>query len=229
MPPTPPYYKPVIPNNKRRALWHDYRSRCIYMITVNKSSEAPAFGELINIIDPRKADIRPSLIGKIICEEIDATPAHHPEIRILSRIIMPDHFHALIFVTSPINKHLGEIIQAIKSAATRRVREAVGQPSLIVFEDGFHDRILTRDGQLETIFRYILENPYRLEVRRSRPDFFRLLTVLRLMASVIRPTAISNCSTIPLRRPWRFIGATLRRSASAAVSSCSTPPRAEAS
>lgn len=174
----PPYYKPVIPNNKRRALWHDYRSRCIYMITINKSSESPAFGSLAGIFDLRNSYIKLSSVGELICEEIDATPAHNPEVRILSRVVMPDHLHALIFVTTPINRHLGEIIQAIKSAATRRIRESVGNPSLTVFEDGFHDRILTRDGQLETIFRYIRENPYRLAVRRSRPDFFRRVSRL---------------------------------------------------
>lgn len=176
----PLYYRQVIPNNKRRALWHDYRSRCIYMVTISKSPQAPEFGEIININEPTQAYVDLSTLGEIIKEEIDATPLHHCEIKVLARIIMPDHLHALLFVITPIKKHLGEIIQAIKSTATRRIREALSNPSLSVFEDGFHDRILTRYGQLETIFRYIRENPYRLAMRRSRPDFFRRVNSLEI-------------------------------------------------
>ena len=165
----PAYYKEIIHNQKRRAPWHDYRSRCIYMITINKAYGCYNWG----VLDIEKAEIQLTWLGKIIQDEILATPRFNPETRILSSVIMPDHVHFVIYVTQPIKKHLGDIIQAIKSVATRRIRARVSDNDYHVFEDQFHDRILTRKGQLDIIYRYIRENPYRLAVRRRHPEWFR--------------------------------------------------------
>lgn len=47
-----------------------------------------------------------------------------------------------------------------------------------LFAPGYHDRILTHHGQLETLFRYIRDNPRRLAVRRAHPDYFTRLNAL---------------------------------------------------
>ena len=52
------------------------------------------------------------------------------------------------------------------SAATR--------PSL--FEQGYNDKILMNDGQLERWKRYLDQNPWRLAVKRLCPDLFTVLT-----------------------------------------------------
>ncbi len=49
-----------------------------------------------------------------------------------------------------------------------------------VFTPDFDDRILYRSRSLDTIFRYIRENPYRLAARRDRPDFFRRVNRLEI-------------------------------------------------
>lgn len=115
----PVYFKDVKPNNKRRAPWHDYKSRLIYMITVNKAPSSPSWGSL----DMQTTNITLTANGKIILEELLSTPVFHPEIRILSNVIMPDHLHVLLFVTKTLDKHIGAIMQAVKSAATRRIRK----------------------------------------------------------------------------------------------------------
>ena len=35
---------------------------------------------------------------------------------------------------------------------------------------GYNDRILLRRGQLETMKRYLADNPYRLAMKRARPE-----------------------------------------------------------
>lgn len=172
----PDYRKPVIHNNHRRALWHDYRRRCIYMVTVTKRRGAPDFGYLTGAT-ATEAHIEPTAAGEVIAAEIKATPAHNPEIRILSFVIMPDHFHLLMFVTREMPRPLGSVIQAMKAAATRKIRatcaRATARGDEPIFEEGFHDRILTGEGQLETLRRYISDNPRRLFVKRAMPDLFR--------------------------------------------------------
>lgn len=52
-----------------------------------------------------------------------------------------------------------------------------------LFAPGYHDRILTHRGQLETLFRYIRDNPRRLAVRRAHPDYFTRLNALPIAGS----------------------------------------------
>lgn len=177
---TPAYYKPLVHSKKRRAAWHDYHSRCIYMITVSKAPGAPAFGHVTGIENPERAYIRLTSTGQIISEEIAAIPGHNPQLRVLKYVVMPDHFHALVFVTVPTSKSLGAIVQSLKAAATSRIRASLNAPALSVFEEGFHDRIITHRGQLDVVFNYIRENPRRLAVRRARPEFFRRVNELRI-------------------------------------------------
>lgn len=176
----PAYIKETIHNNKQRAVWHDYHSRCIYMITITAAKGAPSFGNL-RISEPISTSvIELTEAGKIIKEEIIKTPDFHPEIKIMEMVVMPDHFHVLIFVTKPTKKHLGEIIQAMKVVMTARIRKTLEKREKTIFEEGFHDRILKGKNQFSTIVNYIRENPRRLAVRRAHPEFFRRVNRLKI-------------------------------------------------
>ena len=170
----PAYYKQLIPSNKRRAPWHDYHSRCMYMVTVGKAPGAPDFGRLVS----ESIELTPA--GEIIKNEIEDTPAHNPQLIIMEMVVMPDHFHFLVFVTQRTKRHLGAIVQALKSAATKKIRELTGQPELTVFEEGFHDRIIMHAGQRESVANYIRQNPHRLAIRKAHPDFFRRINTLNV-------------------------------------------------
>ncbi|MBQ0069510.1 MAG: hypothetical protein KBT09_07125 [Bacteroidales bacterium] len=50
---------------------------------------------------------------------------------------------------------------------------ASGDKRKPLFEKGYHDRILSRYGQLELLKRYIDDNPRRLAVKRHMPQLFR--------------------------------------------------------
>ncbi len=52
-----------------------------------------------------------------------------------------------------------------------------------LFAPGYHDRILTHEGQLENLFNYIRDNPRRLAVRRAHPDYFTRINALPLAGS----------------------------------------------
>ena len=44
----------------------------------------------------------------------------------------------------------------------------------LLFERGYNDSILLRDGQLAAMKRYLAENPFRLAMKRARPEFLRV-------------------------------------------------------
>lgn len=71
----------------RRCRGHDYRSRCIYMITILKAPHAPVFAVITR--DPSKSKItpivQPTPVGSIISECLTRLCVDYPCLRILNR------------------------------------------------------------------------------------------------------------------------------------------------
>lgn len=153
-----------------RCYGHDYRSRCIYHITLSKTRGTEPFGTLCGTVE--KAGIRRSRLGAIIEKQIRNLPALHPSLKPLQYCIMPDHLHLLLFVTIPTEQLLGNYIGMMKVAIHQEYRALTGIDTP-VFDEGFYDCILSSKRSLDTLFRYLRENPHRLAVRRAHPEFFR--------------------------------------------------------
>lgn len=100
-----------------------------------------------------------------------------PFTQIMRSVIMPEHVHFVIFVTEKTQFHLGSIISSFKAACTRgyttlNEKQRSDFPPLVsVFEEGYHDRILMKSGQLERMKRYVSDNPRRRLLRMMHPEF----------------------------------------------------------
>lgn len=148
---------------------HDYRSRCIYHITLRKDPAAPFFGRLCG--EYPNVGIARSPLGAVIESNIRRFPAFHSALRVLQYSIMPDHLHLLLFVTAPVPYQLGNYIGMFKTAVHGGFRAATGR-DITPFGKDFYDCILYRHRALDTVYRYIRDNPRRLAERRRNPDFF---------------------------------------------------------
>lgn len=167
----------------RRCLNHDYRSRCIYMITMLKSPSAPRFSSITR--DPTAAKITPVVeihpAGGIIYDCLAQLCRDYPELSILRSIVMPDHIHFELFVTRPTQQPLGSMMGAFKSACTSRFNAAF--PALLreresLFEPGFNDKIAFKAGAKNAFYNYIADNPRRYLVKKLCPEyFFHKLTI----------------------------------------------------
>lgn len=62
----------------------------------------------------------------------------------------------------------------------------------LLFETGYQDSILTLDGQLAHMFRYIADNPRRLAIKRANPNLFR----------VVRDLAVGGRSYAAIGNHW---------------------------
>lgn len=176
----PSYYRPLVPNSCRRATWHDYHSRCIYLITINKNSHTPAFSTLEGI--PGSHDWKPRTIptptGEIIASCLSHIKDNFPDVKILRRVIMPQHLHFVLFNTVYTDYHLGDIISRFKQNCLRsfygikdvETNGIITAPSL--FEDNYHDRILLKKDQLQRMLAYVSDNPRRRLERMRHSDFF---------------------------------------------------------
>lgn len=78
---------------------------------------------------------------------------------------MPEHLHFVIFITEATDTHLGDIILDLKGECTRRYRGTTKQtdreaPLVSIFEEGYHDRILLKEGQLQRMLAYVSDNGF---------------------------------------------------------------------
>lgn len=156
---------------------HDYKSRCIYHITLKKIAEAPPFSYLSSGVADYCLVRNP--IGSIIEKHIRRLPELNPSLRPLQYCVMPDHVHLLLFVTSPIDLPVGNYIGKLKNAILQEYR-LLSKTEALIFDHDFYDCILHRGRSLDTLYKYIRDNPRRLAVRHAHPEFFRRVNELKI-------------------------------------------------
>ena len=166
------------PSMKRRNGRHDYHSRRMYMITLAVEGRKPVLGELCPPDDSHPEPwIKPSELGNRILENWTTIPLHYPEVHNLAIQLMPDHLHFILFVTKRVPYHLGKVVNGFKIGCNKASRELLGAT---LWEEGYHDRILQKEGQLETMIRYLHDNPRRLWTKRHNPEFFTIQHEVKL-------------------------------------------------
>jgi hypothetical protein len=133
---------------------------------------------------------------------------------------MPDHIHGVLFVKEKMPHHLGTIINGFK-AGTRKAARELGvitatmspstepapvryieaspqskKPQGVLWEPGYNDRILLQEGQLQRMLNYLDDNPRRLLLKQTHPQFFKplgKLTVAGLeMEAMGNPNLLNN-------------------------------------
>ncbi len=159
---------------KRRCATHDYRSRCYYMITMGKAKGIPALSIISG--SPSAPVVARTAVGEIVERNIRAIHRAFPQARVKRYVIMPDHVHFVVFITERTPYHLGKIIGHFAGHCSRDYNGAT-EP---VFEEGYHDRILLRAGQLDALIAYVKDNPRRYLVRTHNPGLFKSRLVVAI-------------------------------------------------
>ena len=76
----------------------------------------------------------------------------------LAFVLMPDHLHWLLQLTSGT---LADLLKRFKSLSGGAINRSCGTPGMAVWQGGFHDQGM-RDGvDLQHVARYIVANPVR--------------------------------------------------------------------
>ena len=141
--------------------------------------------------------------GEAVKGEFLRIGEHHPEIKPLFIQVMPDHVHFIIHVTKPMARPLGQAIAGFKAGSSKA---AIGKGGL--WAEGFQDTILFHEGQLDSMFTYLRDNPRRLAVKQLFPELFRVRNDLCLTL----PRQDSGNRELPLSahdRPFQAQGGTL--------------------
>lgn len=174
-------------------LWHwqepgtAWKGVGIYHITLTVTSREPLLGSLeIPENDPKKAYIRRKELGEKIVDCLWTVPKYHPEVRIISFDLMPDHLHTIWHVTRPMPKGIKAVVrgfwQAVKqigreysmSVAPNDIRNNEHRPVDPIFREMPFIRPMSRRGQLDAMIHYTWLNPQRLATKRLMPEYFRV-------------------------------------------------------
>ena len=183
----------------RRCFGWDYTKPCIYQITIVLAERgSKALGELV--VDevaeggrPLAAHCELTELGRVILGHWLKIGEFTPEIKPLYCQLMPDHLHAILRVTRPMKRPLGNAIGGFKTGCEKIYRKlalstqgrglgvesgSVGAAQAAelprLFGSGFQDTILFHEGQLENMFSYLRSNPLRLAVKRWAPTLFKV-------------------------------------------------------
>jgi len=164
----------------------DYRSAGAYFVTVCVARRRQAFGYF------NDGGMRLHPYGKIAIDEWLNTESRRPEIALDEFVVMPNHFHAIVWIideegakflepdslvtgfsgeaslapTGLVPKSLGAIVGGWKSAVTRRMNEhraERGYPPVEPWQRSFHDRVIRDERELLAKRQYIIDNPLNWE------------------------------------------------------------------
>lgn len=167
--------------------WHGVG---IYHVTLVVPSREPLLGELIiHNNDPTEAYVKRSELGKEIIHSLAQISSHYPEARLLQYSLMPDHLHAIIYVTQRMSTGIRSVIRGFWQGAKKCGREYVlsidpnsirdnkqnsDNDTFPIFTEVPFIRPLSHRGQLDAMMQYVKLNPQRLATKRLMPGFFRV-------------------------------------------------------
>ena len=112
------------------------------------------------------------------------TPAHRPHVRLDRFVVMPNHFHGVLFLEGeegtarraptrfgkPLARSLAAILGAFKAAAARRINQLHGTEGRPVWQRNYFEHTIRGDESLSQIRRYIANNPPNWASDPENPD-----------------------------------------------------------
>jgi REP element-mobilizing transposase RayT len=153
---------------------YDYSSSGAYFITICAFQRECLFGEVVD------GEMRLNEVGKIVREEWLNTAVMRPDVYLDVYVIMPNHFHTVIFVHDDIGAHssaplrrqsgsIGSIVAGFKSAATKRINALRDNPGCPVWQRNYYEHVIRNENDLATIRQYIADNPLKWDLDENNP------------------------------------------------------------
>lgn len=152
--------------NSLRLYGYDYSLPGAYFITVCTHNTDPIFGAV------QCGEMHRNRLGEIVARTWLDLPHHYPQICLDTYIVMPDHFHGIIHISTTADSRHGisDFVRSFKSFSARHINTARGTPGTPVWQRGYYDRIIRSEHALKQIAEYIMTNPIRRELsNRDEP------------------------------------------------------------
>ena len=137
------------PKRKNPRLAHfNYAQPGYYFVTICTKDKQCFFG----------APGQLNLMGRIASECLQDIPSHFPQVSIDKCVVMPNHIHVILKLSSN-STNLSAIIGQYKSAVTQKIRKRT--PYAVIWQTSYHDHIIRNEADYQRIWLYIDANPFR--------------------------------------------------------------------
>ena len=195
---------------------YDYRQPGAYFVTIVTQSRKNIFGEInLNEGDysrqsppkPQKytiakissSPVNRYIAGEIVLECWKRIPRHFPFTQLDVFILIPNHFHAILWLLDSEEKSVGPgilnndhhdpdgtyrrtkgtesgslnaVIQNFKSISTRKINKFQQTPGNKIWQRGYYERVIRNERELNAIRKYIQANPYNWAQDSENPDLW---------------------------------------------------------
>ena len=159
---------------KKRKDGHNYRGRCIYLITMCIEGRRPLLGTLHSPDEWHKTPhVILSDLGKKVLSTWQNIPHYYPEVEAMKIQIMPDHLHGILFFKQEVAYHLGQVINGFKKGCNDAYKLINDSTFTKLWETEYTDTILAGTNHLDIMKSYIADNPRRLWVKQHNVWLFK--------------------------------------------------------
>jgi putative transposase len=190
--PMPSHYDPQKHHRRSIRLKHyDYTQPGAFFVTVVAWRRQMTFGQI------HAGELQLSPAGEIVWQVWENLPRHFQNITLGNAMVMPNHFHGIIFIngrgeasagitcTSPLT-HLADaspihspqgtpagslraIIQNFKSISSRKIAQNMDKSASPVWQRNYYERVVRNDDELRQLSEYILNNPLSWDTDEENP------------------------------------------------------------
>ena len=155
---------------------YDYTQSGMYFITICTHHRECLFGQIVgpaNDTPFQKPTMMLNPYGEITRTEWLKTPSLRPSVQLGEWIIMPNHLHGILIITTPTTKALpdnppkwqspsqtiGAIVRGFKAAVTKQINQQRSTPNLPVWQRNYWEHIIRNEESYIHIAHYIHNNP----------------------------------------------------------------------
>jgi REP element-mobilizing transposase RayT len=174
--------------HQRRSLrlqGYDYTNPGAYFITVSTWNRECLFGGIVNGL------MKVNEYGEIVRDEWVRTEDVRPNISLDEFVIMPNHFHGILFINDdgrytsrgtlqraptverfgkPVSNSIPTIVRLFKSTTTKQINLIRNHPGMPVWQRNYYEHVVRNEKELFKIRKYIKDNPLQWELDVENPQ-----------------------------------------------------------
>ena len=155
---------------------YDYAQAGAYFVTVCSRGRECVFGEVV------EGEVRLNGVGRVVEEVWGETARMRPEVELDAFVVMPNHFHASMFVRAADKGRMqyaptfrspaqtvGAVVRGFKSATTRRINEMRSTTGVQVWQRNYYEHVIRNEEELRGVRQYIEDNPAKWALDEENP------------------------------------------------------------
>jgi putative transposase len=124
-----------------------------YFVTICTFGRQLTLGKLLD------SQVELNDTGLLVEQEWLRTGENIAELKLDAYCIMPNHFHAILWLQNNDTTTLGKIIEKFKATVNHRVNAAQNTPGIPFWQPSYHSHVIGSERAVPAMRRYVNDNP----------------------------------------------------------------------